>query len=796
MSSTTLFYSIRHTMGRRLWFSALLCVVVFLFMMPIAAAFSLQHATEQWVTTAELPRARAVIAGEINHIFQATNAWTCVPLLLGAFLAGLLFFSYLHSRKRVDLFHSLPLSRPQLFTINYTAGALSVLLPYLINLLLTILVVVCMGLGAALHWPTILLGLGMNILFFLAIYTVVVLAAMMTGQFVIQFMTSLFLLGVVPLALSFSYFLGKIFYPTWYTGLVNWTEVILSTSPLTRWILGISSQDAFFTGRTVLLLAILTLLTGLLALLLYRRRPSEVAAQALAFPILRPIIKYPTMVLSMAGVGLAFYEIGQKSIIWFMIGAVLAGLISGQILEVLYRFDFSAVRSKLLAGLICTVLFCGVCGLGFLDVTGYNTYLPQKEDVAKVEIQLPALNGFTVGNLIVPSASYVHFSTTNSILYPVLDVRYGLTTGDAASLDGQKRTRQDQEILSTIQADPLRQYPITSESGKAAALELARLSIQTLNGNGNQYYVEYTHADGSGELTAYQDLDYGLASTYVLIRYTLQNGRTVTRQYASAPLYLCDIQDQVYALYAEEEYRRSQYTVLNLPAEQLWVQSISAFESYDYTIGYDSYQQDVSPDQEDIAQLVSALRQELPALDGQDLREQVPVGIISIRAYAEAATPEVTDSDRPFIQYSLPLYATMEQSLNALEPFGLAPEDFQPCYEEAVEAVLIQYNTNLRYFCTQGENEAEGVTDPTQPEPESATVEFLLNGQTTLSANEQEIRFTDPEEIRAWIDQTIQDTYMLDTNWQDTDPMRSVKILYQDRYGQTYSQYRSLPHPQ
>ena len=76
MVSATLFYNIRHTMGRRLWFSALLCAVVFLFTMPIFTAFSLQSAPEAWSKTAEQPQIRAVIAGEINHIFQANNGCT------------------------------------------------------------------------------------------------------------------------------------------------------------------------------------------------------------------------------------------------------------------------------------------------------------------------------------------------------------------------------------------------------------------------------------------------------------------------------------------------------------------------------------------------------------------------------------------------------------------------------------------------------------------------------------------------------------------------------------------------
>ena len=66
-------------------------------------------------------------------------------IILGAVIAGTAVFYYLHNRQRTDFYHSLPLSRTKLFTINYTAGALLVLLPYVINILFTLIVVAANG---------------------------------------------------------------------------------------------------------------------------------------------------------------------------------------------------------------------------------------------------------------------------------------------------------------------------------------------------------------------------------------------------------------------------------------------------------------------------------------------------------------------------------------------------------------------------------------------------------------------------------------------------------------------------
>ncbi|MBQ6809019.1 MAG: hypothetical protein IJP07_07695, partial [Firmicutes bacterium] len=178
MRSASLLYNTSHVLRRRMWFSLLLSVAVFLFTMPIAAAFGLEQASSEWLRYADNPLVRSVIANDVNDLFRATYSGSAVPLLLGALLSGLIFFAYLCNRRRVDFYHSLPIRREKLFLANYLAGALAVLLPYLLNLLLMLLVTALMGLGEALHWPSILSGMGMSILFFLAIYSTVVLAAM------------------------------------------------------------------------------------------------------------------------------------------------------------------------------------------------------------------------------------------------------------------------------------------------------------------------------------------------------------------------------------------------------------------------------------------------------------------------------------------------------------------------------------------------------------------------------------------------------------------------------------------
>ena len=58
--------------------------------------------------------------------------------IMGAMIVGLASFRYLQHKSMVDTYHSLPVSRRQLFGIKYVNGLLIWLVPYLICMALTL----------------------------------------------------------------------------------------------------------------------------------------------------------------------------------------------------------------------------------------------------------------------------------------------------------------------------------------------------------------------------------------------------------------------------------------------------------------------------------------------------------------------------------------------------------------------------------------------------------------------------------------------------------------------------------
>ncbi|MDO4732347.1 MAG: DUF6449 domain-containing protein [Bacillota bacterium] len=774
MRSASLFYSSSHVLRRRIWFSLLLCVAVFLFTMPIAAAFGLEDAADEWLKHADDPAVQAIIANDVNDLFRVTYAGSAIPLILAALFSGLIFFAYLFNRRRVDFYHSLPLRREKLFLANYLAGALAVLLPYLINLLLMLLVTALMGLGSALHFPTILSGMGMSILFFLAIYSTVVLAAMLTGHLVVHVLMSAFLLFFIPAGLVLFYLIFNSFHPSWYVETLNLDQLAVNGSPLLRWIVSLVEGNSYppDAGTSLLLLGMILLVSSL-ALLLYKHRPSESAGKALAFPWLRPVIKYPVALYIMAGVSIAFYEIGGKSFAWFLIGAVLSGLISCQALEMLYRFDFSSIRRKFLPGCGLILLFCAICTCGFLDVGGFNSYIPKEEKIERIEVQFHGILDETAGHLYQSNPSYVSYLSPHSNPY------YGINTGDGATLDGEKQLRKDVERLT--EKDPLQHYAVQTEEGKAAVLELVRSHVERMENGAESYYIDYEYEDENGEIKQGREGDYGLRRFYITVRYELRSGRTVARHYGDWPLYACDHEEAIGAILADESYRHSIYRLFAVPAEQVWIETVTASENSN---ARDSH---YPVSQKSTAHILETMEKELRTLDWEMLRREVPIGQINLRVYAGELPEKPNESYRPYLGYSYYLYPSMQESIAALEELGLGltAEDFLPNYEEVVSLQLVQHYPKLRYY-KASDLQIENAFEETIPA--ASTREWP---QPVDRSADAEQKITDPEEIRYWLDQSFVRPGLV-----DYDTMREILVTYKDRYGEEYYQTRRLPHPQ
>ncbi|MEG1998150.1 MAG: hypothetical protein RR051_06870, partial [Clostridiales bacterium] len=354
----------------------------------------------------------------VMNPFSQSNIVVILLISGCAVVAAAAVFYYLHNRQRTDFYHSLPLSRTKLFTIHYGAGALLVLLPYLINLALTVLVVAANGYLSYLNAGDIFLSIGHHMLFFFAIYSMGVLSAILTGNWVTNLLLTTLFAVILPSFVGV-YIMGmECFYQTFYLFGDLAQRLVCYLSPVTRYFTATSSSLMIkFPMGFLEYIIWLAVTIGLIAaaLLLYKKRHSENAGAAIAFSWAKPLIKYPLILLFTLLGGMLFHAIGDDGDYqhwgWLIFGFFCGGIISSRIIEIVFAFDFRAIKANLKGLVLFTVLFAAFICIPIFDLTGYNDYVPEVGQIKAINISSYNLDGFDNDN---DSYLYQSFYETRS----------------------------------------------------------------------------------------------------------------------------------------------------------------------------------------------------------------------------------------------------------------------------------------------------------------------------------------------------------------------------------------------
>ena len=137
MISKNLFFKLlREQTKQRIWLIALMCLVSF-FAFPVASALMSGAFLDMEQLTAQADRSAGLLTVEMcrnmasQELIEEFQDWISPtgPLLLwmipiAAAVGGLAEFSFLHSRRKTDFYHSLPVKREILFAVSYVGGIL------------------------------------------------------------------------------------------------------------------------------------------------------------------------------------------------------------------------------------------------------------------------------------------------------------------------------------------------------------------------------------------------------------------------------------------------------------------------------------------------------------------------------------------------------------------------------------------------------------------------------------------------------------------------------------------------
>lgn len=388
-----------NSMRRNLW-ALVLSGVGFFLSLLLPALMTMQNALEQrTLGLKELSQANVELNWQsaMNNaasMLSGGNLFVKIVFIVLAVVCGVAMFAYLHSRQKVDFYHSLPISRTRLFANNFLTGIVCTFSTYLVMLAITVACAYAMGCGEAVRWDEIGGAVLCNLIVFLLIYALTVLTTVVCGNTIITLLLLAWVFFSPMLVRVLQFCLFDKFYDTFtanagqLVGAIRLTPVVQyfvlhGTHYIGEHVIGVLQPGESALGLLIGYLIAAAVVTAL-ALFLFRIRRSERAGTALAFtPTKLPIKVY--MCLTMGVVfGWVFGMIAGN--FWFWPGLVVGTVLFHWIVEIIYAFDFRAIFARPLHLLaILVVLVAGMLAMQF-DVTGYDTWLPDRDDLTAVDI--------------------------------------------------------------------------------------------------------------------------------------------------------------------------------------------------------------------------------------------------------------------------------------------------------------------------------------------------------------------------------------------------------------------------
>ena len=487
-----------------------------------------------------------------NQILLGNHTLLVLVIIVAAALCAFAMFRYLYQRSQVDFYHSLPVSRTRRFFAHYLGGALIMAGTWLAGLLGALLVAVVFQVSGLMIIETAAVNASYFLLFLL-IYTVTAGALLLVGNLAVGMLATVWIWGMGPSAamiisgLKEVYFksvyepagieqklqyLSPIKYLTEYTYYPRFlADAVLSPAPLytqrLEWALP-------HTGKVLLCAAALTALGIVLTLYLYRRRASETAGDAIAFPAVKAPLRILTTVVSALLLSLFGSEL---SFAWAVFFTITAAIVVHAIMEVIIQLDIRKLLSHRMELLLTVLLSLLIISSFQYDFFGYDRFVPETGQIESAAIY-PA--GFsdgedTLGTLLAQNA-------------------YGSVAD--GTFDGGENGYGNYGYRSDN--EPMDRMFLKSEKEIEAVRSLALLGASEIRPG------EVDRSDTAND------------GAYVHILYRLKNGRTDERSY-----FLPEeaVSEAMRTIFASDDYKSAVYPILGVKAENVGLFGIRLSET-------------------------------------------------------------------------------------------------------------------------------------------------------------------------------------------------------------------------
>lgn len=306
--------------------------------------------------------------GEIE-LFQYSSA-SLVYLISIVFtiIYTVRIYSYLHNKRKADLYGSLPIGRATLFIAKSVSAYLMSIIPAIFFLSLISIISVCSGHSVVLEvtklFPEICMGTLASISFF-------GLIAICCGTMLNSVLMFIAVCVAYPLSAIFIKGIVVGCFDGFYVGIFKDSVIMNALNPL-----------AAYDGINVIYWLIFSVVCIALGAFLAKKRKAERAQSAFAFHLPCYIIKVLVSFLAGMFLGVLF---GSMNVFGgyagFVFGFILASVPVYIIVHlILYRGFSKLIKTSIPLGALIIVSCVGVA-LCCFDAFGYNSYVPKTQDI-------------------------------------------------------------------------------------------------------------------------------------------------------------------------------------------------------------------------------------------------------------------------------------------------------------------------------------------------------------------------------------------------------------------------------
>ena len=466
-------------------------------------------------------------------------------LLAAPLVVGLIQMSYMHSKKAEDVYHSLPITRPQLLLTNLATAFTIVMAPTLVNYLLMGVTAAVSGRWGAVFDPVGILGeLACWGVYAAAVLAVTAFVAAQVGTVFDNLVFSgellaapaflvLCALGVFSMTLA-GFNMDNVDYYL----LTSLSPISLQVARMAMpWAQRAAGNTAYYgeTGEAgfatlnwaVAVWLVLAVAFTAAACWVYIRRKSEMAEQSTSRGPLALVGKGMFMILcGPIGSTLLCTILNLHSRITYLVWTVVLGAVAYVVAEVVLLRGFRGFKRSLLSG---GVLLVVSVAFGVIVVTGGLGYQNRVPDVQAVESVTIDYRG-----------------------------RYGLELLDASTKRPNEMSQERREEMiregtyAPYRYSAVRDVTLTQPESIQAVIQIQEMILHQ-QGNGRETW-DTSSSSGS--------ISYGHISFQVT--YHLQNGRTLRRYYYGIP---DDSVEAMARLEDLEEFKTKTHSIFTARAE-------------------------------------------------------------------------------------------------------------------------------------------------------------------------------------------------------------------------------------